>query len=84
MTKRIRTGFDNIQLDIRAMREEMFDLFDRLDAMEDGMKARMKGKVPTIDVLGRRSLMGSRQMINYSSNSDLRGSNYSIDRGMRG
>jgi len=84
VTKRLRTGFDNIQLDIQAMREEMFDLFDRLDAMEDGMKARMKGIIPKIDTPGRRSLMGSRQMINYSSTSDLRGSSYSIDRGIKG
>ena len=68
---------------MQAVREEMLDLFDRLDAMEVGMKARLRGNIPKTDSIGRTSLMGSRQMIYGSSSSDLRGSSYALNKESR-
>ena len=84
MAKRIRNGFENMLLDVQAMRDEVFDLYDRLDAVEVGMRARLRGDIPPADTPGRRSLMGSRQLINSLSSSDLRSSTLSLNRGTIG
>ena len=74
-TKRLRSGFDNIQMDVQGMRDDLLDLFDRLDAIDRGTKDRLKGKFPSMET-GRRSYMGSRQFL--SSSTDLRGSSYAL------
>ena len=84
VTKKIRISFDNFDMDMEVLRDEMMKLFDRLAVIEVGMKARLRGQIPQTDTSGRRSLMGSRQMIYGSSSSDLRGSTYSLNRGTRG
>ena len=79
VTKKLRNGFDNISVDIQALRDEMMDLFDSLDAVEDGMKSRLKGIIPKDSgSYVKKSFMGSRQMLYGASQTDLRGSSYSL------
>ena len=84
VTGKMRICYDDLHEDIQLVRDEMMDLFDRLDAVDADMKARNKKQRPTRfdSSLYRSSYMGmgSRQTLTRASQSDLRGSSYSLDK----
>eukprot|EP00794_Sanderia_malayensis_P016947 gene16947-18654_t len=94
-TGKVRNGFHDIQEDMDVVRDEVLNLFDHLNAIEDDMKTRAKKKRFGLDAKNtgvlsgldtsymnsnRRTYLGSKQSLNRSSQSDLRGSSYSLDR----